>query len=452
MIDFLYKFAIFVVALTPLVAIHEFGHFWVARRCGVHVIKFSVGFGKALYTWRDRQGTEYCLSAIPFGGYVKMLGEQGGDVPEEKLHLAFDRKPVLSRIAIVSAGPLANLGLAVVVYWFLFLSGEVGSVPIIEEVHADSLAEQAGLQVGQEIVAVDGKETPTWQALSFRLLDRIGDTGTLSLTVKMPGSDLSLERTAELDRWLYAQETPDLYGGLGITLFTPEVLPIVGEVVPDSPALRAGLQAGDQVISADGVDIPLWNDWVDYVRARPDQVIQLEVLRDGSVVQVAITPERLQDPEGNDFGRVGVAVVPPEMPPHLVREFQRGPIESLGAAFARTWEISMFTLTSIKKMITGLISPKNLSGPITIAKVATASAEYGLASFFSFLALLSVSLGILNLLPIPVLDGGHLLFYTLELLAGRPVPEKIQMLGYQAGLFLVLGIMMLALYNDFARL
>jgi regulator of sigma E protease len=452
MIDFLYKFAIFVIALTPLVAIHEFGHFWVARRCGVHVIKFSIGFGKALYTWRDKAGTEYSLSAIPFGGYVKMLGEQAGDVPEDKLHLAFNRKPVLSRIAIVSAGPLANLGLAVVVYWFLFMSGETGSVPIIEEVRADSIAEQAGLQAGQEIIAVDGKETPTWQALSFRLLDRIGDTGTVTLSVKSPGSDLALERTAQIDRWLYDQETPDLYGGLGITLFTPEILPIVGEVVAESPAFRAGLHPGDLVLSADGVQMALWNDWVDYVRARPEQLIQLEILRDGSSLQIGITPERLQDSDGNDFGRVGVAVVPPEMPPHLVREFERGPIDSLGAAFGRTWEISLFTLTSIKKMITGLISPKNLSGPITIAKVATASAEYGPASFFSFLALLSVSLGVLNLLPIPVLDGGHLLFYTLELLAGRPVPEKIQILGYQAGLFLVLGIMMLALYNDFARL
>ncbi|MCR9104999.1 MAG: RIP metalloprotease RseP [Gammaproteobacteria bacterium] len=451
--DILYTILITLATLALLVAIHEYGHFWVARRCGVHVLRFSIGFGKALYTWRDRRGTEYCIAAIPLGGYVKMLGEHtADDIPAEQLDGAFDRKPVLQRIAIVSAGPLANLALAVVAYWFLYLSGESGYVPIVDRVEPESVAELAGLQPGEEIVAVDGVETPTWQALNFRLLDRIGDTGTLRLSVKYPGTDLITEKEAPIDHWLYAQEKPDLLGGLGVRLYTPDFEPLIGEVLPGSPAASAGLKAGDLLLSADGIAMPLWNDWVDYVRARPGQTVELEVARDGQRLVLYVVPKLTVIESGEQIGRVGVGVAPPEMPEELIRRYQRGPLEALGAAVVRTGELTVFTLESIYKMLTGLISPKNLSGPITIAQVATASAESGFESYIGFLALLSVSLGVLNLLPIPVLDGGHLLFYTVELLAGRPVPEKIQALGYQMGLFLVLGIMVLALYNDIARL
>jgi len=450
--ELLYTIAITLGTLAVLVAIHEYGHFWVARRCGVQVLRFSIGFGKSLFSWSDSQGTQYSIAAIPLGGYVKMLDEREGEVPAADLDKAFNRKPVLQRIAVVSAGPLANLALAVVAYWGLFFSGETGYAPIIGAVEVGSVADVAGLEVGQEIVAVDGGKTPTWQALSFRLLDRIGDTGSISFAVKYPDSDLVYESEAVVQQWLSDQEQPDLFGGLGITMYTPDVPPIVDEVVAGSPAAAIGLQPGDAVLRADGVPMPLWMDWVEYVRARPQQPIELEYERNGELLRAVIVPERISDEQGDSFGRVGVGVAIPEMPPEMVRQFERGPIEALGASFVRTGELTLFTLKSIKKMVMGLISPKNLSGPITIAKVATASAKSGLESYISFLALLSVSLGVLNLLPIPVLDGGHLLFYTVELLVGRPVPEKIQALGYQLGLFLVLGIMMLALYNDFARL
>jgi len=450
--ELMYTIFLTLGTLAVLVAVHEYGHFWVARRCGVKVLRFSIGFGKSLYSWRDKLGTEYSIAAIPLGGYVKMLDEREGEVPTAELEQAFNRKPVLQRIAVVSAGPLANLMLAVVAYWFLFMAGETGYAPLIGEVEVGSIADVAGLEAGQEIVAVDGSETPTWQALSFQLLDRIGDTGTIKFSVQYPDSDVVYESEGVLHTWLSEEEQPDLFGGLGLTLFTPEVPPVVEEVVAGSPAEAAGLRAGDQVLRADDTPMRLWMQWVEYVRERPGQSIDLELQRDGQLVQATIVPEAIADEEGGTFGRVGVAVAFPEMPPELVREFQRGPLESLGASFTRTGELMMFTLNSIKKMVMGLISPKNLSGPITIAKVATASAKSGLESYISFLALLSVSLGVLNLLPIPVLDGGHLLFYTAELLAGRPVPEKIQSLGYQLGLFIVLGIMMLALYNDFARL
>ncbi len=450
--DLAYTIAITLLTLAVLVAIHEYGHFWVARRCGVKVLRFSIGFGKPLYRWYDRLGTEYVIAAIPLGGYVKMLDEREGDVPPEEVSQAFNRKPVLQRIAVVAAGPLANFALAIVAYWALFLAGESGYAPVIGKVEAGSIAEVAGLEAGQEIVAVDGESTPTWQALSFRLLDRIGDTGAISFAVKYPESDMVYESEAVVERWLSEQEEPDLFRGLGISLYTPDVLPIASEIVSGSPAEEAGLRSGDLIVSADGIAMPLWEDWVQYVRARPGVSITIEYEREGALLQSSLVPERVSEQGGEPFGRVGMAVVLPEMPPEMLRQFQRGPLEALYAGVQRTGELSLFTLNSIGKMIKGLISPKNLSGPITIAKVASASAKSGLESYISFLALLSVSLGVLNLLPIPVLDGGHLMYYTVELLAGRPVPEKVQVLGYQLGLFLVLGIMMLALYNDIARL
>jgi len=450
--DMLYTIGITLATLAVLVAVHEYGHFWVARRCGVKVLRFSIGFGPSLLSWRDRQDTEYSIAAIPLGGYVKMLDEREGEVPAEDLGRAFNRKPVLQRIAVVSAGPLANFLLAILVYWGLFMAGESGYAPVIGEIEAGSVADVAGLEAGQEIVAIDGVETPTWQALSFRLLDRIGDTGTISFAVKYPDSEMVYESEGRLDRWLAGDEQPDLFGGMGITLYTPDVPPVVGQVVAGGAAEAAGLRPGDQVLSADGVSMPLWMDWVEYVRARPGKAIDLEYQRGMELIRVTIVPELITDDSGESIGRVGLGVQLPEMPQELLRKFDRGPVEALGASLNRTAELTVFTLNSIKKMIQGLISPKNLSGPITIAKVASASAKSGLEAYVSFLALLSVSLGVLNLLPIPVLDGGHLLFYFAELLAGRPVPEKIQMLGYQVGLFLVLGIMFLALYNDFSRL
>jgi regulator of sigma E protease len=450
--DLLYTIAVTLLTLGVLVAVHEFGHFWVARRCGVRVLRFSIGFGKPLLRWKDRLGTEYAVAAIPLGGYVKMLDEREAPVDPAEQHLAFNRKPVLSRIAVVVAGPVANFLLAIFAYWGLFLAGESGYAPVIGDVEAGSIAELAGLESGQEIVSVDGVQTPTWQALSFRLLERIGDTGPIRFSVRYPDSDVVYESRGNLNRWLAGEDNPDLFGGLGLTLYTPPVEPVVDEVVAGSPAEAAGLQSGDRILATDGRAMTLWDEWVDYVQARPGETLSVRIQRDGGERDVALVPERQRLESGEIVGRVGVAVRVPAMPESQRREFHRGPVASLVAGVERTGDMVAFTVKSMVKMVQGLISPKNLSGPITIAKVATTSAKSGLESYIGFLALLSVSLGVLNLLPIPVLDGGHLLYYTIELVAGRPVPERVQMVGYQVGLMLVLSLMAFALYNDFSRL
>lgn len=450
--ELLQTIAVTLLTLGVLVAVHEFGHFWVARRCGVRVLRFSIGFGAPLWRRIGRDGTEYVVAAIPLGGYVKMLDEREGGVDPADLPYAFNRQPVGSRIAIVAAGPLANFLLAIVVFYLLFMAGVRGVAPVIGSVEPGSLAEQAGLRAGQEIVSVDGEPTPTRQVVSMQLLKRLGESGELRIGVREPGFDQVYESTAVLDGWLRDDEDPDLFAGLGVEFLMPVVEPRIAEVLGDSAAERAGILAGDRVLSVDGSAVATWEEWVRVVRASPGTRLQLVVERDGAQLPLELVPERVRQPDGLDVGQAGVSAVVPEWPEEYLRTERYGPLDAWGPALARTWSLSVFTVDSIRKMIEGLISPKNLSGPITIAKVAAASARSGLEAFVGFLALLSISLGVLNLLPIPVLDGGHLLFYAIELLKGSPVSERVQMLGYQVGLLILVGVMALALFNDLSRL
>ena len=441
----------FLVALLILVSIHEFGHFYVARRCGVKVHRFSIGFGKVLFSWRDKFGTEYALAALPLGGYVKMLDEREGNVAPEERHMAFNNKTVWQRIAIVAAGPLANFLLAILLFWVLLLQGQRDLIPVIDSVEPGSIAAQAGLESGQEIIAIDGEPTPTWQALNKALLNRLGETGQISFKVAYADSHFNYESEAQLVDWLREAADPDPVAGLGITLFLPKIPPIVGEVVIASPAEKAGLKVGDKILHVDDIAIDDWQSWVDYVRKHPGKPLQVNLERDAQVLEITLIPESVED-NGQRLGRVGVGVKAYTLPEDMIRSYDYSIAGAFVASVNKTWETSGFVLLSVKKLILGEISTKNLSGPITIAKVAGSSAEGGLRSFIGFVALLSVFLAVFNLLPIPVLDGGHLFYYLIEVIKRKPVSDRVQMLGYQVGLFLVISLSVLALYNDIMRL
>lgn len=439
------------VALGVLVTFHEFGHFWVARRCGVKVLRFSVGFGRPLLRWQDRQGTEFVIAAIPLGGYVKMLDEREGEVPAALLGQSFNRKIVRQRFAIVAAGPLANFLLALLFFWCVALLGSQQARPVIGAVDPGSLAAQAGLEAGAELLAVDGQLTPGWADVNLQLIRRLGESGSLRLRLLEPGSSIEIERTLSLDSWLRGADEPDVLGSLGIRPWMPLVEPLLSHIDPQGPAKAAGLRAGDRLLAIDGQPLESWQAVVERVRAAPGQRIELQLEREGRMLRVALTlGERVQGEQRSGYLGAGVSEV--EWPAEMLREVRHGPLESVLEALRRTASMSLLTLESIGKMLFGELSVKNLSGPITIAKVAGASAESGLADFLNFLAYLSISLGVLNLLPIPVLDGGHLLYYLAEWVRGRPLSERVQAAGMQIGMTLVVGLMLLALLNDLSRL
>ena len=439
------------VALGVLVTFHEFGHFWVARRCGVKVLRFSVGFGMPLLRWHDRRGTEFVIAAIPLGGYVKMLDEREGEVPADQLDQSFNRKTVRQRIAIVAAGPIANFLLAMVFFWVLAMLGSEQIRPVIGAVESDSIAAKAGLVAGQEIVSIDGEPTTGWGAVNLQLVRRLGESGTVKVVVREQGSTAESPRELALDHWLKGADEPDPIKSLGIRPWRPALPPVLAELDPKGPAQAAGLKTGDRLLALDGQALGEWQQVVDLVRVRPDTKIVLKIERDGAQIDVPVTLAVRGEAKAAG-GYLGAGVKSPDWPPSMVREVSFGPVAAIGEGAKRTWTMSVLTLESLKKMLFGELSVKNLSGPITIAKVAGASAQSGVADFLNFLAYLSISLGVLNLLPIPVLDGGHLLFYLVEWARGRPLSDRVQGWGIQIGISLVVGVMLLALVNDLGRL
>ncbi|WP_288501132.1 RIP metalloprotease RseP [uncultured Pseudomonas sp.] len=439
------------VALGVLVTFHEFGHFWVARRCGVKVLRFSVGFGTPLVRWHDRQGTEFVIAAIPLGGYVKMLDEREGDVPPALVGQSFNRKPVGQRIAIVAAGPVANFLLAIFFFWMLAMLGSQQIRPVIGTVENGSPAAAAGLTAGQEIVSVDGKPTNGWSAVNLQLVRRLGESGTLNIGVRDEGSSTEQQRQVKLDQWLKGADEPDPIRSLGLQPWRPAIEPVLAEIDPKGPAGAAGLKTGDRLLGIGGQSVNEWQQVVDSVRARPGAQVVVRVERDGAPLDVPVTLGVKGEGEAA-AGYLGAGVKGGQWPASMLREVSYGPLEAVGEGLSRTWNMSVLTLGSLKKMLFGELSVKNLSGPITIAKVAGASAQSGVGDFLNFLAYLSISLGVLNLLPIPVLDGGHLLFYLVEWARGRPLSDRVQGWGVQIGISLVLGVMLLALINDLGRL
>jgi regulator of sigma E protease len=448
----------FLLALGILVTFHEFGHFYIARRCGVKVLRFSVGFGRPLLTWRDSRDTEYVLAAIPLGGYVKMLDEREGNVAPEELSSAFSQKTVWQRMAIVVAGPVANFILASFLYFILALFGSTGIAPVVGELPTDGVAAQAGLKVGDEIVSVDGKSVSTWSAVFSALLHRIGETGEIVFEVQASGYlDNLLEtnrpRTVRvpIERWLHSSEEPDLFNKLGVVRFLPDSDVVIDQVIKGSAADLAGLQSGDQVLSVDGGEISSWRKWVEYVRARPSIPIKLRVLRQQEDFDMFLVPESVKSEDGIDVGQAGVSA-PISWPKEMVRKVEYSLFEAIWEGFSKTGETASLILSFIKKLILADVSSKNLSGSFSIAQAAGDSADAGVLYYIAFIAYLSVSLGVLNLLPIPVLDGGHLLYYVIEWAKGSPVSEKVQMIGYQIGLFCILSVMILAHVNDLLRI
>ncbi len=450
--SFIFTLASFLVALAILIAVHEFGHFWVARKLGVKVLRFSIGFGRPL--WKrvsPVDGTEYVLASLPLGGYVKMLDENEGEVPEADLPKAFNRQKLWKRSAIVAAGPVFNFIFAIFAYWLVFVVGDVGLRPLIGEVQPESIAEHSGFRPGDELVAIGDRDTGSWEAAVYALMAQYLDGEDLKIRVRT-------EDGGEQVRWLDGAalrrlpDDPNILGSIGLSPRRPVIPPVLGEVVAGEPAQQSGLQTGDRLLRADGQALASWQEWVNYVQERPEKTIQLELERDGTLLALRITPKAVQR-EGETVGRIGAGVQVPEGLREQYRtELRLGPLDALSASVSKTWDLSVLMLKVLGRMLTGQASVENLSGPISIAESAGKSASYGFSYFLKFLAVVSISLGVLNLLPIPVLDGGHLMFFLVEALKGSPLSEQAMLQGQRIGLALLLALMTLAFYVDINRL
>ncbi len=463
MSSLLFTIGSFIVALGILITVHEFGHFWVARKLGVKVLRFSVGFGKPLLRYRERintkgdptsgescMGTEYVLAAIPLGGYVKMLDEREGEVHESEVHQAFNRQSLPVRSAIVFAGPLFNFLFAILAFWLIFVSGDVGTKPWVGEVTAESIAEDAGFKAGDLLLDVNGNPTPTWQSTVYALLQAAADGGSVSVQVT-DGDGVQQLRQLPGPPMMDMAEDGMLLQRLGIKPKRPVLPAVIGTVVAGEAAANAGLKTGDRILSVDGDETRLWSEFVAHIQERPLQSIELELERDGRLERVGVIVG-VRDANGERIGRIGAGVSAPDDLFDAYRvEVRYGALESLQKAVVKTWEMSGFMLKMLKNMITGDLSVKNLSGPISIAQAAGQTASYGAVQFLKFLALVSISLGVLNLLPIPVLDGGHLFFFLIEAVKGSPLSEEMQFKGQRIGMALLLGLMGLAFYVDLAR-
>lgn len=441
----------FFLALLVLITVHEYGHFIVARLCGVKVLRFSFGFGKVLARWHDKKGTEYAWSLFPLGGYVKMLDEAEGEVPENERHLAFNNKSVWARIAIVVAGPLFNFLLAFFALWLVLVIGIQSLAPIVEKVVPNSIAAKSGFEAKQEILSLNNKQIASWRDFQFALMPLLGSDETIDITVKSLVNGRQTSLVLPLNQWKIDPQNPDPLGSLGLVPFIPSIPPVVGEVVVDSPAHKMGLQTGDIVKKMNGKSLEDWLDLVDFVRAHPNQSLTLTILRQGK--EYTSTAQIGSKTEGNkQEGFLGVRSQKVDWPPQWLRLQRQGPIEAAGTAFKQTIELTGATFTLIGRFATGKLGLKTISGPVGIAQGAGESARSGLTYYLSFLALVSISLGVLNLLPIPMLDGGHLLYCIVEVIRGKPLSDEIKSLGVYVGLVFLVALMVLALSNDVSRL
>jgi regulator of sigma E protease len=446
--------AAFVVALGCLIVVHEYGHYLVARACGVKVLRFSVGFGKALWAKRlGRDGTEWVIAAFPLGGYVKMLDEREGQVAAAELPRAFNRQSAWKRIAIVIAGPAANFLLAIALYWVLFVHGVPGLRPVIGEPPAGTPAHRAGFAIDDTLARIGDEPVETWQDARWVLLQRAVDKSTVSIEVRTAQGQTA-RRQLDLSGLTPADLDSDFLRVLGLTRFQVRAAPLVNRVNPDGAAARAGLKAEDEILEINNTSIGGVEQAIRMIQENPERTLLFEIRRAGAgQLVIPVTPDLHAEKQGRKLGRINAELRnrPEAFAKYLV-VVRHGPLDSLAKAFAKTWETSIFSLKMLGKMIVGEVSLKNLSGPITIADYAGQSAQSGAASYLLFLALISISLGVLNLLPIPLLDGGHLMYYTIEILKGRPISDRAIEIGQHVGLALLFTLMAFALYNDIHRL
>ncbi|MGH8455709.1 MAG: RIP metalloprotease RseP [Stenotrophobium sp.] len=446
MLEFAWSLGGFVVAIGVLVAFHEFGHYWVARRCGVKVLRYSLGFGKPLWTHRAKDGMEWCVSAVPLGGYVKMLDEREGEVAASERHLAFNTQSLAKRAVIVLAGPAFNFLLAVILYWAVFVIGVQGLKPVIAQPPPNSAAAKAGLREGEQVLRVNGAQMFTWQTLRTELIDDALNGGMLPMEVQDAGGT---SRQVSLDLHGVRVDPEYLFGDLGLNPYQPDIPPKLAEVMAGSPAENSGFKAGDLLLSYNGKPLASWQQWAEWLRAHPGEVVKVRIQRGAEQRDLNVIIGR--DEHGT--GKFGARVeVPAQMWQHLRAEERLAPLPALPAAIGHTAQMSWLTLKMLWRMVLGDVSIKNVSGPIQIAEVAGISAQVGLVAFLGFMAIVSVSLGVLNLLPVPLLDGGHLFFYAVEAVKGSPLSERAQEAGQRVGMTLLVALMGLAFYNDIMRL
>jgi regulator of sigma E protease len=441
-VDLLQYLLAFVVTLGVLVTFHEFGHYAVARASGVRIVRFAVGFGRPLWSWVDKRGTEFALCAIPLGGYVRMFDDRDVDEDVDKPAgtVAYLDLHPRWRVAIALGGPAANFVLAVAAYWLLAVGGSFQTTPVMASAEADSPAYQAGMDRPLQILAVDGVPAQGWQDIGMALTDRLGETGSIDFQVRDLKTAVQSTVEIPITAWHAGVKDPDVFGSLGLR---PAILSLAGDLLPDSAAQRGGLQPGDFVSAVNGEPVTYWEEWVAHIEAHPHQPIVLDVYRAGMLRQLTVTPGSRTLEDGSEVGSLGV---------YQARTLtEHGLAGAIPVAFRETWENLAMIVSVLKKMITGHVSVQNLSGPISIAQIAGDSAEYGWRSYIGILAFLSLSLGIMNLLPIPILDGGHVVFNGVEWVTGKPVPERVQIVGVQVGLLLVGTTMLFAIYNDILR-
>jgi len=454
MMTFLLTLLAAILILGPLVALHEWGHFIVARLCGIKVLTYSIGFGPKLFGWTSKKsGINYRISALPLGGYVKMLDEREGEVAEHEQHLAFNRQHPLKKIAVVAAGPLMNFVIAIFLFWVLFLTPSEQLATKIGEVLPNSPAAAAKLPVGDKIVAIDGHEVATWEAINYRLADKMGETTKVNVTLQ-PDNSNATTYPVTINRFMQEKDGVDALTSFGILPWQPKIAPVVGQLAPDGAAIRQGLKVGDTLTAINGTPITDWLSATRIIRDNPEVLLNIQVLRDNQPLDLQIMPQGKKDNLGNVYGQIGAMVAETDIviPEAYKTTVQYGAGEALVQSFAKTEQLAVMTLSSMGKMLSGMIGLENLSGPITIAKVAKQSFDISWEMVLSTAALISLSLAVLNLLPIPVLDGGHLVYYVIELIRGKPLSESVQMVGLNIGLLLLAGFMVLAIGNDISRL